>query len=554
MVAKEKSKFASKLTIDLFAPDMSALHRAGLGGLGVTLMCIQELAERNEIADDELPGGPWEDKQAPWDIDETSITLDFGEPTGARPFFQRLFAFAFQLRDGLLFLPAQHGERISSLPVRAHMQLGAILTFLQHGRVRKLATDPTPYSYEPEGEPGPNIHMEFRECSDYKHQHGWKDLVDFEGRLKRRPVEILGPMNPGAIIRHIHYRNQTKFVETPGQSLCLYFALAGCLTLPVNRGSGVLIVPEVNDLLEFWEYRPHLTPRTSRESRITSAGDAVLQAQLRVRSQYTAQQLGVPACWAIVFQPTAWAPQQKSRVSTMSVGSTDETGLKKFEIAWAELAPRLITWTVEEDDGRDGKTQVTHSFWSQSVIRPLVADNLARGRPWYLGFADLMGKLDPISKKPIRNKVRYEKRGLYNMMQKIPWRDRGESTVVRAVHEAMRRRYGRVASDHRRRPVVMRRRIRQEYHRWRLAFIGAKTPQQLRRSLCDLFSTAGENPVLQEGWEAILPMFDSSRWQQTRDLALLALASYGGKGRDEAPAPAEIDEFPADEPHAEEVA
>jgi CRISPR-associated protein Cas8a1/Csx13 len=79
----------------------------------------------------------------------------------------------------------------------------------------------------------------------------------------------------------------------------------------------------------------------------------------------------------------------------------------------------------------------------------------------------------------------------------------------------------------------MKNRWRGEYDRWRLAFAGAKTADQFRHSLCDLFGRAGVNSVLREQWREVLPMLDAGHWQLTRDLAMLALASYKGKGAEE---------------------
>jgi hypothetical protein len=39
--------------------------------------------------------------------------------------------------------------------------------------------------------------------------------------------------------------------------------------------------------------------------------------------------------------------------------------------------------------------------------------------------------------------------------------------------------------------------------------------------------------VLSTHWRDILPKLADDRWQLTRDLALLALASYGGRGEEE---------------------
>ena len=134
------------------------------------------------------------------------------------------------------------------------------------------------------------------------------------------------------------------------------------------------------------------------------------------------------------------------------------------------------------------------------------------------------------------------------MIEQSIWKDRGESTVVRAVHEALRKRYGKIADENNGNPGAMKKRWEREYDRWRLAFAGAKTPDQFRKSLCDLLSRTGANPVLQAEWERLLPMLDASRWQQTRDLALLALASYSRKESDEE------EGVPTDEDASEAVA
>ena len=106
------------------------------------------------------------------------------------------------------------------------------------------------------------------------------------------------------------------------------------------------------------------------------------------------------------------------------------------------------------------------------------------------------------------------------------WDTAGERIVVQAVHEALRGRYAQIADENKNNPVAMRNRFGGEYERWRLAFAGSKTADQFRRSLCDLFSRAGRNQVLQKQWAEVLPMLRAGNWQHARDLALLALCSY----------------------------
>ena len=115
------------------------------------------------------------------------------------------------------------------------------------------------------------------------------------------------------------------------------------------------------------------------------------------------------------------------------------------------------------------------------------------------------------------------------MTEEIQWDHPGEEVIVRAVHEAMRCRYGRIAAENVRNRAAMKNRMTREYERQRLAFVGAKTAHALRHALADLWSRAGSNSVLREAWPHVLPLLSNEKWQLTQDLALIALASYQGK-------------------------
>ena len=115
------------------------------------------------------------------------------------------------------------------------------------------------------------------------------------------------------------------------------------------------------------------------------------------------------------------------------------------------------------------------------------------------------------------------------------WDEEGEALVVQAVHEAIPA--GRICSEtdgeRHKNPVTS-----------HAEPLGASTrnafdlPLRGRRRRIKSgthlrpVQPGGSNSVLQKGWQEVLPMLADHNWQLARDLALLALASYAGKGRD----------------------
>ena len=534
-----KPTLLAHLTMSLFTPGMTALHRAGLGGLACTLRALERQHKGGLVGDDELPG-PLEGSAYPWDVTSETVTLRFGKPQHAKNFLRKLFAFAFQITGtGLIYLPGQHDTQPSDA-ILADLQTGFTLTFLQHGQVRALAKEPTVTNYDL-GTDTP-LTVEYRKCSRYKHQFGWEELVDKHGCIATGVVKVDGPVSPGTAIRHVAFTGNTGVEEPVDRMLPLYFAIVGCLSLAVNRGVAAIIVPEVEDLGHFCLDRPSMTPTTASDCQIANAADAAFRAQVRARSgrRRDAEVKGrargavvanaVPASHAMTFAPKPWSKQQKSRVATIDVPQAADRRLDRYERASQHLPARIATRVVRETVGK-GKQRTQHerreAFRSESVVRPLVAENLAHGRKWYSGFVTLMTKINPATDAPFRDRLPYERRGLYKMIvDDQMWDEAGERIVVQAVHEALRGRYAKIAEENKTNQAAMRNRFTHEYDRWRLAFAGAKTADQFRHALCDLFSRTGRIIALQTQWPALLPMLRQSNWQNARDLALLGLCSY----------------------------
>lgn len=523
---KENVHAPSTLTMRLFAPGMSALHRAGLGGLAATLRHIKQAAEHRELRDDEIPGGPWRANRPPWSIETDSITIDFGESKNAREFLRRLFVIGFQVKSGLIYLPGQH-RNAPIRPILADLHNGLTLTFLQHGKTRKPKSISRTEMYDPETTGAGGVAVEYKPCEWFKHQDGWKELAP-DGSLSFREREVVGDLCPGSMVRHVAYTAQTKWTDPPHRLLPLYFGMVGCMAIPINRGMAALIVPEVTDLIQFAAKRPLMTPTSSKECQIASAADGALQAQVRLRSSREANRHDFPGCYAMTLRPTPWAKQVKSRVATVSVEGSDDRVLEHFEIALNCLPPKvraLKPSTKSNDPPREIRVD--------SVLRPLIAENLAAGRAWYIGFRDFAAKQD--GKTSNWKRITFERKGLSDMIGKIPRAHAGEERLINAMHRAIQMSLGRIREetdgrDKRSLSAASKNRFNRFQERLRLSLLGAKTKDQCRAAICNLFGRAGKNEELQTEWRDLLPLLcDPREWQKARDLALLALASYSGK-------------------------
>ena len=103
-----------------------------------------------------------------------------------------------------------------------------------------------------------------------------------------------------------------------------------------------------------------------------------------------------------------------------------------------------------------------------------------------------------------------------------------EQKFVQAVHQAIRNRYGALAAQATKRGEAIR--FDREYERMRTGLMRAKNEHTLRQEIADLFARGGLNKSLQDNWRDLLPLFTGPDWKKARDLVLLALASYTGKG------------------------
>jgi CRISPR-associated protein Cas8a1/Csx13 len=543
-VKARKPDEARPLAILLHAPGMTPLLRAGAGGLAASLRALL-LQER--------PSAPWpsEVRLGPGSarVEPHAIHLDWG---GAAPeqTLQALFQASFRLSrpHGLIDLPGTRrpGQEAPS-ELAAALQDALSQTFLQHGQTRRGGTRKT-LTFTVDGE---ELRVETQGYESFVHQEAWQAVLQ---ALRTGSTPLAGWAYPGAAERHIGL-GVTKVEYTAEEALCACFAPVGCLTfkLPQLRG-GALVALAPADLVRFAEVRPALTPRRLEDVAVAGVSDAVLAVQLafKLESGGHPREL-LSAAEAVALRPLPWNMKQKVRFAVVRRGAVPDAVLDRYEAAAAALPNRLRVLKPQggPGKGRKKKPGTPDFFVATSALRAFITENLAADRPWYTGFAtattadrrfihqyrtrDNLGALLP-----------EEKKGLIAMH---PYLEEAEQWLVQSVHTALRQRLGRIAEETEGSPLATRHnRMDNERERLRLKFAGAKTPEQMRAELADLWSRAGPNRELQAHWRQLLPLLGPEHWRAARDLALVALASYQGRG---AEAPEAADDAPPPEPELE---
>ncbi len=503
---------APELLVSLHAPGMTPLLRAGAGGLAASLRALLLR---------EAPGSPW---PAPVPVgpgsalvEPASVRLSWGGEPPEKT-LEALFHASFRLHksSGLIDLPGTYapGGPPPDVALAAALQEALKLTFLQHGKTTTKAGAPKVHTFSIDER---ELHVEFQPYSDFVHQEAWKDVAQ---ALAKGSTPLAGWAYPGAAERHIGLR-VTKMEYTAAEALCACFALVGCLSYKLPRG-GALVALAPTDLVRFAQVRPLLTPRRLAEVSMAGASDAVLAVQLALRTEALGARLRAETYEAITLRTLPWARQQKSRGGVLRTGSLSESVLERYHTIASQLPQRLKVLEPKDKKGQPRKQQGPADFFvASSPLRAFITDNLATGQPWYAGFATqgALGKLYP-----------EERKGLFAMLKHL---EDAERILVESVHLALKQRFGAIAEENRDNPAARKNRWNSERDRWRLAFAGAKTLDQVRAALADLWSRAGPNRALMEGWPKVLPLLRSEHWRAARDLALVALASYQRQGPEE---------------------
>ncbi len=210
-----------------------------------------------------------------------------------------------------------------------------------------------------------------------------------------------------------------------------------------------------------------------------------------------------------------WSSQQKTRTDLRIVEAHTNI-CENYRIACESLPDRVIV-------NNQNSSSIICSF-----ARELIAENFSHGKPWYYGFSS------KITSNELFKTLIYERSGLNQMIKQGNWDQESEKLFIQVCHEAISRNYGKLSNDAKKRKEEPN--FERENIKIKTGIGRCKNADTFRSLITDFWSRAGQIPTLQNHWSELLDLLagrGKNDWKVARDLALLALASYKGKEKEE---------------------
>jgi CRISPR-associated protein Cas8a1/Csx13 len=549
---------------------MDLLERAGLAGLYMALRAARE-------AKVDLSPLVWIDAELTTD----SVTVRWAGP--AKPAFEKLMKWAWQVENDVLYLPAIHGEReLAQFHLRTPSHTGIMRTFLQHTNVQPKGEPITRLvqldenreilvSYQPpvirvakerpkKGRADATATGKPKPKGPPKLLKPWKDLDDLfdrDGGFSSSEVELSNWVYPGIAGR---YGEEGAWVGPPNRAVLLMLGPTVCLFLRLQGqgGNWVFVLPDVRDLADFDETRRRMNLDADFTD-VASMGDAALQF-LAAYSTRNPRKLLRAGCRVVAMGKVRYYASQSIRKAVLDVPPNTES-VRRYRLLHGTLPNNYVSLQSTEPAPESAKqksranpkkpteaetsdgTPKAKGFIKLPGSRGRIADNLVNGRPWYENLlVPQIWDLDEMErqrkKKPGTSierlwfeGVRYQRSKLMKLIQEeAMWDTEAERVFVEAFWETLKalyRREGDAAKDRggARSATDRMEDLNEEVRR---SLVQAKTHSLLRERLAEFFSRPVKNyrsQALAKHAPVIWRLVDSD-WKKGRDLALLALATY----------------------------
>ncbi len=524
-----------KIEISLSDPGMTMLHSAGVAGLYMTL---KVLAKR-------YPTLRSRQGNFKWILTKNSICLDWkGNDYEALDW---LFQESFQItNDGLISLTGLPSLSWSS---QLAIHIGIKNTFLQHNQFFKSAGDASKNLIIDDL----RVAIDYKKVKSYAHQNYAEQLCPIEklnfkriftklklfifshytligvlfvldirqgDNLKQQSIGITGWLYPGATVKHYAYKKKTQFTETIERAIALLYAPVACVyfmtprsRLHDTKSQYCLVVPNITNLESYARQRKKLNGWNYQQFIASSHSDAGFRLLTQQATLRIIQKDNLKRCQVITFGQAPWTGFQRIRKNVDVIELTDKI-IQNYRLCDRYFKNRVVEWSGG-------------NFIAASVVRELIAENIARGFPWWHNFTHA------VRSKDLFKLISYETKGLQAMVKNADWDESAQILFVKACHQALLQIYGKLYGRGKQGEYIQ---IHRENERIRSGLIRCQNSEDFRHFMtANFWSKAGNISILADYWEELMPLTTKpDNWKLARDLALLSLASYKSQKRKQA--------------------
>ncbi|MFM2315027.1 MAG: hypothetical protein RLZZ04_4303 [Cyanobacteriota bacterium] len=497
-----------KLSLDLNASDTTYIHRGGMTGLWMSLKQL----EKKYPTPNQRPGN------LKWDLTTTTITLEWrrgASPLGQGqdlPVIDWLLKQSFQINPfGLIqFI----GSKSLNLINQIHNHQAIHDTFL---RLNKFYRKERACS-ETLAIDGESIKLKYRALNWYVHQTFAKDLCDESGYLIDGYIQIVSWLYPGATVRHAKLDKVTKIEEKIEYAfallflpiVCQYFTLISNLTKRDKKQAAryAIVIPDASDFEAAANRCWQSCDREYQDCFVTNLREAAL------KYYSSAEEITSPQnCQVLVYEKLNKKSRQRIIVETEDFTITPQA-VEDYQF----VSENFIDNKIFIYDNQSFTVKV-------NSIRAIIAGNLAQDLPWWWDLWETLYQTDPFESEDLDKQLVFNRRGLLAMLEQDT-KLQIYQDFIRAFHEALRKIYAKTY-DPKRSKQENRIKIDKKYDSIRSELSRCYDQESLEDFLADFLSRAGLNSSLYDQWEQILPLIVSEmNWKKTRNLSLLALASY----------------------------
>jgi CRISPR-associated protein Cas8a1/Csx13 len=495
----------AEFTLSIFDPNTLLPHRAGIAGLALALSVLNP-------------------KDAPlnWEVTEDSVKL-FWEGSDQESLEWLLNKTYHLTKDGYIDVPALN---LDTQGLYVFTQ-GLLNSFLQHTQHRKLGISVRRQFLIDEGEPELSLQVvPVLSC----YYTGKPECFDKKGNFKPK-IDLKSQHLPGLEGCFIN----GDYKESPEGFIPLLFLPLACgyYELPRKSVSGkttsrsAIAIPEVKDLKKWVYRRKELSARSYRNFRSSSSGEAALSFLINSTLDEDFKQITVEYCELYQLGKQSWSHSSQSFVKQAIYRvDIDPDMLKKYQIATSYFSAKLRK-------KKDGEV-----FFAPSKVLAWICENTIIHKPWYFRFSEFMKiRINPRKPKSDTNFSSY-KLELGDLIKMAKYLNAEEQVLFDAVQGSY--------SFYLAKQFTYRRgQLGRELTREDLSDVAsrsmAKVVNRLQRpntrfdfakALVEFLSSYPTNSLKAVGPQIYQWIHREENWRQSKDLTLLAIATYTSKKGD----------------------